>query len=595
MSILLLLSVAVASLTVLLMFAVSRRGSYILNQQIGSTPAGFQDMADILLGEVSDGIVVCDSDANIVMLNRAAERMFGFGNLEVRGNSLGDLLEQRGKKLDCRQWISRLGADSLLHQDLIGLHKNGTRLSLDASISLLQVGDSKWCVTILRDISGRKKQEERLSFLASHDVLTGLLNRHQFEHSLQQLLDERLSGWLFFLNLDDFKLLNDALGYTVGDAALVAVARRLKNTLGEEILLCRYGGDEFAVFAPAVSGVSEDKLLYAVEEMLTRPIVHDGMEFRLSASIGVVRVTADSDYFQVLFRQADMALSEAKRRGKNKIAYFSAEMAKEFGRKSNLATRLKSLSLDSELRLYLQPRVGLPDRDLLGAEALLRWITPEGEVISPSEFIPLAEETGQIIRIGYWVMEQVCAWLTQHSNQDEPFVVSINLSPRQLYDERLVDRIEALRESYGLAAAQLEFEITEGTALQNPQNALRVLTRLRALGYGLSMDDFGTGYSSLSQLRILPVSTLKIDQSFTRQMLDSRQDRVLVAAIIDLAGHLGLSVLAEGVETAEQMDLLDAMGCNEIQGYLIGQPVSAETFAEQVMGQWNQYSRTLNW
>jgi len=164
-----------------------------------------------------------------------------------------------------------------------------------------------------------------------------------------------------------------------------------------------------------------------------------------------------------------------------------------------------------------------------------------------------------------------------------------------LYDERLVDRIEALRESYGLAAAQLEFEITEGTALQNPQNALRVLTRLRALGYGLSMDDFGTGYSSLSQLRILPVSTLKIDQSFTRQMLDSRQDRVLVAAIIDLAGHLGLSVLAEGVETAEQMDLLDAMGCNEIQGYLIGQPVSAETFAEQVMGQWNQYSRTLNW
>lgn len=595
MSVLLLLSVAVASLTVLLMVAVSKRSSYMLKQQPLSTAVGFQAMADILLGEVSDGIVVCDNHARIQMLNRAAERMFGFSNKELKGKPLGSLLEHKGKKLTSEQWFDHLTPDQLVHQNLTGLHKNGSRLSLETSVSLLQVDDAKWCVTILRDTSGRKMQEERLSFLASHDMLTGLINRHQFEHSLQQLLDDRLSGWLFFLNLDDFKLLNDALGYAVGDAALIAVARRLKNTLGEEILLCRYGGDEFAVFAPAVSGVSEDKLLYAIEEMLTRPVVHDGMEFRLSASIGVVQVTVESEYFQVLFRQADMALSEAKRRGKNKIAFFSEDMAVEFGRKSNLATRLKSLSLDNELLLYLQPRVGLPDRDLLGAEALLRWKTPEGELISPSEFIPLAEETGQIIRIGYWVMDKVCAWLAEHSSQSEAFVVSINLSPRQLYDERLVDRIEALREQYGLAAAQIEFEITEGTALQNPQNAMRVLTRLRALGYGLSMDDFGTGYSSLSQLRVLPVSTLKVDQSFVLQMLESRQDRLLVAAIIDLAGHLGLSTLAEGVETAEQLDLLDAMGCNEVQGYLMGRPLPAKEFADNILSSWNQYSRTLDW
>jgi EAL domain-containing protein (putative c-di-GMP-specific phosphodiesterase class I) len=296
---------------------------------------------------------------------------------------------------------------------------------------------------------------------------------------------------------------------------------------------------------------------------------------------------------ETLVREADLAMYHAKRSGKNRFSFFHHSMLAESNRVAELAGRLKRMDMDSELSLVFQPRMQLEGRQLSGAEVLLRWRTPEGENIPPAQFIPVAEETGQILRLGYWVLEEACRHLAGWGHLRDSLVLSINLSARQLFDEQLVDRIEEVRTRYGLAPAQLEFEITESSAMQDTDYALRVLGRLRARGYGLSLDDFGTGFSSLSHMRQLPVDTIKIDQSFVHNLVADRQQRVLVAGIIELTGHLGMRVLAEGVETAEQLDILDSLGCDEAQGYLIGRPMPAEQFCQQVLSDWESVVRAL--
>lgn len=552
------------------------------------------DWTDTLLRQVSDGVVICDADDRIVSFNVAAEHMFGYDSAELLGRTYQQLLTPESLQQlmvagEAEGW--RLEG----HMDLQGVHRSGMELMLDASFSLLNMGDTTRHMVILRDVTERRKQEARLGFYATHDALTGLCNRHHFETELQKLLEADCKGWLVFLDLDDFKLVNDALGHQAGDAALVAMSKRLLYSLGEHSLVARYSGDEFVFFVPAEDGRTEAQLLEDLNQLLHQPVSTAGMEFMLSGSLGVVRVPEHGETVAVLLRNADLAMYQAKRKGKNNYSLFTHKLLQELGQKADMATRLKSLVPGDELTLFFQPRVALPDRELCGAEALLRWRLPDGSFVSPEAFIPIAEETGQILRIGYWVMEQACRWLSSWTDIHEPFVVSINLSPRQLFDERLVERIEDLRLRYGLAAAQLEFEITESSAMQDPDYAIRVLLRLRALGYGLSLDDFGTGFSSLSQLRRLPVNVLKIDKSFVQNMVENRHDRVMVAAIIELAIHLDISVLAEGVETADQLHLLDALGCNEIQGYLVSEPLPAQRFADEILAHWNQFSRTLPW
>ncbi len=548
----------------------------------------------LLLRQVSDGVAICDEKGYVISFNKAAEHLFGLDHSEMTGRPIRQLFtpESWHKLVTAGE---RNGPFSAGHHELEGVHRNGTTLSLDVSMSALNIGGNLQGMVILRDITARKRQEERLGFYASHDALTGLINRRSFESELQNVLNASQAGWLVFLNLDDFKMVNEAFGHQAGDAALVALARRLRASLREDALVARYSGDEFVVFVPESSSWEESPLIAAVNLLLQRPIATRGMEFRLSGSMGVVRIPEHGDSLETLLRNANLAMFEAKRQGKNKAFLFNDELGRDVGLKADIATRLKSIVPDQQLAVYFQPRVGLPDRNLCGAEALVRWVLPDGSFVSPEIFIPVAEDTGQILRIGYWVMEETCRLLAGWTGYQDPFVVSINLSPRQLFDEQLVERIEGLRLRYGLAASQLEFEITESSAMQNPDYAIKVLLRLRALGYGLSMDDFGTGFSSLSQLRRLPVNVLKIDQSFVRNMHNDRQDRVMVAAIIELAGHLGLTVLAEGVETDEQFKLLDALGCNEIQGYLVSKPVPADRFAEKILKNWNQFSRTIDW
>jgi diguanylate cyclase (GGDEF)-like protein/PAS domain S-box-containing protein len=557
--------------------------------------AELNDRTGLLLRQVSDGIVICDEKGAVISFNQAAERIFGYDQAEVAGTPFSRLLTPASWDQAFGYREGHLVPNYEGHRELEGIHRSGMTLPIDISVSSLNFGEHVQQMVILRDVSERKKQESRLNFFATHDALTGLYNRHHFEQVLGDHLGRAAKGWLIFLDLDDFKLINDALGHQAGDTALVAISKRLLSTLGDEALIARHSGDEFVMFVTAGDKWTEERLLTELNQLLHQPVSSSGLEFMLSGSLGVVRVPEHGKTVHELLRNADLAMYQAKRRGKNKYTLYTESLLNEVGRKADMATRLKSLVPDEQLSVFFQPRVGLPDRELCGAEALLRWRTPEGEYVSPEHFIPVAEETGQILRIGYWVMEQACQWLAGWTSYQDPFVVSINLSPRQLFDERLVERIEALRLRHGLAAAQLEFEITESSAMQDPEYAIRVLSRLRALGYGLSLDDFGTGFSSLSQLRRLPVSVLKIDKSFIQNMVKDRHDRVMVAAIIELAVHLDISVLAEGVETRDQLNLLDALGCNEIQGYLVSKPLPAEQFVNEVLTNWNQYSRSLVW
>lgn len=420
--------------------------------------------------------------------------------------------------------------------------------------------------------------------LFDHDALTGLPNRACFERQAEEYLHYHSAALLVFLDLDDFKLINDSLGHKVGDQTLQEVARRLRQLVGDGGLLARYSGDEFVLLVPALADGRTVAWADSLLTIMRQPVVFNDVELMLSSSIGLARWPQDvqhaEDRVESLVRAADLAMYDAKRAGKNKVCSYHAALLTAQNHTADIAARLRRLNPDTELSLAFQPRLELSTRQLRGAEVLLRWRTAEGEQISPASFIPVAEETGQILRLGYWVMEQACKALARWPVQDEPLVLSINLSARQLMDVQLVDRIEALRERYHLSAAQLEFEITESSAMGDMTGALHVLGRLRARGYGLSLDDFGTGFSSLSHLRSLPVDTVKIDRSFVCNLERERLDRVLVASIIELAGNLGLRVLAEGVETLEQLTLLDSLGCDEVQGYFIARPMSEASFLD---------------
>lgn len=550
-----------------------------------------RELTDALLGQISDGVVICSPEGLLTGFNRAAERIFGYQAQQVLGEPVTLLAPAALHETQRRSLLrlnARVGAGQVGSRpwEFTARHRDGHFFPVEITVSDMHLDASRQYVAIVRDISERRRHEEKLAHLADHDGLTGLPNRRCFERRLRERLAGQQSGLLAFLDLDDFKLLNDSLGHKAGDAALVAIARRLVKLTGDQTLAARYSGDEFVLFAPGMTTQQAqawiDQLLLAVRE----PVAFNGIEFILSGSVGLAWYPGHGADVEELVRSADLAMYDAKRAGKNKHCFYRPEMLAQLNRTAEIATLLKRLEPARELWLAFQPRMHLDGRVLAGAEVLLRWRTPDGEEIPPQEFIPVAEETGQILRLGYWVMEQACQTLSRWPAQATPLVLSINLSARQLFDELLVERIEKLRQRYGLSPAQLEFEITESSAMRDLDDAVRVLGRLRALGYGLSLDDFGTGFSSLSYLRSLPVDTVKIDRSFIRDIEHDTHDRVLVASIIELASNLGLRVLAEGVETTGQLQLLESLGCDDVQGYLVARPLAAERFETEVLGSW---------
>ncbi|HEY6773481.1 MAG TPA: EAL domain-containing protein [Oxalicibacterium sp.] len=433
-------------------------------------------------------------------------------------------------------------------------------------------------------ITERKLYEAEIRFQATHDALTGLPNRTLLYDRMQQAMlhSERYGNLtaIAFLDLDQFKFINDSLGHQVGDELLKITAQRLKSCLRESDTVARQGGDEFVLLL--ISQPNEESITQTMQRVLhevAQPWIANDLEFRITCSIGVTLYPNDGQDAETLLKHADSAMYKAKELGRNMFQYYAAEMNSTVTDRLELLNRLRQAIPNDELVLHYQPKLNLASGEIIGVEALIRWNSAHSGLVSPGAFIPLAEETGLIIPIGEWVLQTACrrnrAW------QDAgypPIVISVNLSLRQLARGDIVQQVARVLTETGLEACWLELEITESVMATDVEKSFAMLTELRAMGVRISLDDFGTGYSSLSYLKRFPIDTLKIDQSFVRDIAIDGNSAAIVRAIVSLGHNLNLNVLAEGIETAEQSALLRQNGCNEGQGYLISRPVPERDF-----------------
>jgi diguanylate cyclase (GGDEF)-like protein/PAS domain S-box-containing protein len=451
-------------------------------------------------------------------------------------------------------------------------------------------------VGIRMDITEQKKAEERVQRLAHYDTLTGLPNR--------TLLNERMASTLALaeqdeqpvavlaLDIDKFKSINDIFGHNIGDELLIEVAKRLEAVAGTLDTVARIGGDEFVVVIVGADVTRAAQTAQRVLDFLSTPFQTKHLELVITPSIGVALFPGDGKDFDTLFKCADTAMHRAKSNGRNHYMFFTPEMSVGSARNLLLEHALRHAVERNELRLHYQPQVSLTDGRIVGAEALLRWRHPDLGEVPPAEFIPITEDTGQILQIGAWVLQtasrQLRSWL---DGGMRPIRLAVNLSSTQLRHGNLAEQIRALLAETALPPGTLELELTEGVAMVDPLGAISLMSELHGLGIRIAIDDFGTGYSSLSYLKRFQASKLKIDQSFTSGITDDPEDRAIVSAIINLAGSLGLRTLAEGVETPEQLAILRTQGCQEAQGFYFSPALPAEQFEALI----NDTERQARW
>jgi len=434
---------------------------------------------------------------------------------------------------------------------------------------------------VARDITERMHAEEELARMAHYDALTGLPNRALLQGRLARAMSRADRGRtllaVMFLDLDQFKEINDSLGHAVGDAVLKEIALRLEGCLRATDTVARLGGDEFTILLEDVHNADEilrvaDKLLQSISARANVA----GHELHLSTSIGVTVYPLDDHDADTLLRNADLAMYHAKQEGRNNVQFFSRDMSERTEKRVDLLGRLRGAIGRNELQLYYQPQVDVRSGAIIGAEALLRWNDPARGQVPPMQFIPLAEDTGLIVDIGEWVLREACrqakSWLAAGLG---PLTVAVNLSPRQFRQKNLVSMVAAILAETALPPELLELEITESTVMHRTEEAVSGLRALHKLGVQISLDDFGTGYSSLAYLHRFPVHSLKVDQSFVRDIKSDRDDAAIVSTVISLARQLNLKALAEGVETEAQLAFLRVRGCDSFQGYLFCRPQPA--------------------
>ncbi|HJZ68592.1 MAG TPA: EAL domain-containing protein [Blastocatellia bacterium] len=446
------------------------------------------------------------------------------------------------------------------------------------------------------DVTDQKTAEKQLLHNAFHDPLTGLPNRALFTDRLKRVLDEVKSGEgnsfaVLFLDLDRFKVVNDSLGHQIGDQLLVATARRLEACLRPGDMVARLGGDEFAIIVDRVKHPSDAmQAAERIREHLAAPFNLSGHEVFISASIGIALNQIASEEPEDILRNADTAMYRAKEHGRGSFELFDKGMHIRNAALSQLETGLRRALAHSEFRVHYQPIISLDSWRISGFEALVRWEHPEHGYISPLKFIPVAEETGLIIPIGQWVLREACkqlrAWQEQFPS-DPPLSISVNLSGKQFSQPDLIDQISEILEETGLAPDSLKIEITESAIIENIDAAATTLKRIKALGVRLSLDDFGTGYSSLSYLHRFPIDTLKIDRSFVSR-INLPKNTEIVRTILTLASNLGMDVVAEGVETRDQILQLTGLNCEYVQGYLLSKPIDGRAMRELISEIYNR-------
>ena len=529
----------------------------------------------------NEAVLITDSQARIMEVNDAFTRITGFEKEEVIGKRPTVLRSYRNSKRNHMQIWKSILRNGGWQGELWDRRKNGEIYPVWLSIGPVRddANAVSHYVAIASDISAMKKTEERLEHLAHHDSLTNLPNRVLFSDRLMQAValarrNKKMIA-VMLLDLDRFKEVNDTLGHRLGDQLLVEVSRRLRYGIREADTISRLGGDEFAVILSEISDIGSaaqiaQHFIYTVSE----PFEIEGHEIYITTSIGITIYPADSDDVEPLLKNADTAMYYAKSRGKNNFQFFTNEMNRRIIEKLFIESKLRHALEQKEFQLYFQPQVETKTGYIVGMEALLRWINPELGDMPPSKFIPVAEDTGLIIPIGEWIIQEACRQARAWQEEGLPMLnLSINLSARQFHKQTIIETISGLLKETGFDPHQLELEITESVIMQDVDENIETLRRLKDLGLRLSIDDFGTGYSSLNYLKRFPIDVLKIDQSFVMDITSDPENSSVVSAIIALAHSLNLKVIAEGVETAEQLDFLKERGCNEVQGYYFSKPI----------------------
>jgi diguanylate cyclase (GGDEF)-like protein/PAS domain S-box-containing protein len=549
-----------------------------------------RDYLDNVLSGMSEAIVITSLDGTVERINKATARLLDYEEEELQGTSIDFILNKNKTKTLIEDEPSDIPKEAFFE------NKFGDSIPVSYTCSIVTGKDGQSDrIYAAQNITERRRAEQRIRYLARIDALTKVPNRMQFQHLLQRAIARaRRAGkplCLFYVDIDHFKEINDTFGHLAGDATLETVAERLTLAVPENSVIGRLAGDEFAVIVnelgpDAASKAGTNKLAKELLNRLADPFFVQGHEVFMTASMGIAYYPDDAPNVIDLIRNADAAMYSSKKAGGNVFSYYKPQMNEAAVERLMTKSKLKRSFERDELLVHYQPKYDLKTGEIFGAEALVRWELPDRGLILPSDFIPIAEDSNLIIEIGEWVLDKVCEdfrlWQRSISS---PGRVSVNLSLKQLRQPNFTKRISSIMRGHEVSPTSLELEITETTLMENPDRTIKLLDQLYSLGLHLAIDDFGTGYSSLSALQQFPISTLKIDKSFVRDVATNPDDATLVSTIIQMGQNLNLDVVAEGVENEDQLNFLQSLHCTQVQGLLFGSPMSSDNYLELLISQ----------
>ena len=550
-----------------------------------------RDYVDSILSGMNEAIIVTSDDGQIQRINQATTHLLGYEQEELEDTSIDFILNKKTSRSLAHD------TPSGLPREVVFESKYGESIPVSYTCSIVQSdgGNTSNRIYAAQNITERRRAEKRIRYLARIDALTKIPNRMQFQHLLQRSIARaRRAGkplCLFYVDIDHFKEINDTFGHLAGDTTLETVAERLSAALPDHSIIGRLAGDEFAIIVdslgPETAGQNKtSELAQKLLDRLADPFFVQGHEVFMTASMGIAYYPNDAPNVIDLIRNADAALYSAKKSGGNVFAFYKPAMNEASVERLMTKSKLKRAFERDELLVHYQPKYNLETGEVFGAEALVRWELPERGLILPSDFIPLAEETNLIIEIGEWVLDKVCEdFRVWQRSVGSPGRVSVNLSLKQLRQLNFISRISSIFRAHEISPTSLELEITETTLMENPERTIKLLDELYGLGLHLAIDDFGTGYSSLSALQQFPISTLKIDKSFVRDVVTNPDDATIVDTIIQMGRNLNMDVVAEGVEVEAQLLFLQKLGCTYVQGLLFGDPMSADNYLELLLAQ----------
>lgn len=550
-----------------------------------------RERSRVTLESIGDGVLSTDVAGNVTYMNAEAERMTGWSRDEAQSRPIAEVFhlinsETRQPARNPVEMVIAHGKSLALHANSALVRRDGYESPIEDSVAPIfdRNGDITGVVVTFHDVSEARAMAQKMAHLAQHDYLTGLPNRLLLNDRLTQAISyaKRHNTQLavLFLDLDNFKHINDSLGHVVGDKLLESVASRLVSQVRHSDTVSRLGGDEFVVLVledtlAEHSTVTAEKILHA----LSSPHHLAGTELHITTSIGISTYPSDGDDADALVKNADAAMYHAKKNGKNNYQFFDSQMNALAVERQATEVELRRAIAGNELLVYYQPKVDLVSGTVTGAEALVRWVHPDKGIIFPEAFIPIAEDSGLIVAIGKFVLLEACrqakAWRDQGM---QSFTIAVNVSALEFRSPGFVENLRNVLNETGLDARFLQLELTESVLMRNVQSSIAVLHELKHVGVQLAIDDFGTGYSSLSYLNQFPIDVLKIDQSFVQSISSNDGNGVIVNAVISMGSSLGQRVVAEGVETPAQLSFLHAHHCTEGQGYLFSAPVSADDF-----------------